>query len=427
MKKILIAIPTARYIEADTFKSIYDLILPEGYHVTYQHFYGYRVDQVRNLIADWVVKGFDYLFSVDHDIVLPPDALLKLLRVDKPLVCGVYRQRVEPQQIEIFKYPVQTRMSIEELYSAPQDRVRIGGCGFGCTLVHKDVLIKVGYPQFEYHVALDHANTISEDTDFCRKVDSCGIEMWCDRTVLCGHIGSSTLHVQVPVNNNLERFKELRSQRLLPVKHIDYLKRLSKDITPKVIYDIGSCVLHWTDEARSIWPDANIIPFEAMSEVSALYDDVGIETYVTGCLIGNRDQEQVKFYQNLYHPGGNSKYRENEVYSPAASEYFPESNAKNKPMYTLDTLFEKLNLPLPDLIKMDIQGSEMDALIGASKVLETCNDVILELQHVAYNTGAPGYDEVVDFMKLKGFECVACFNGDKDNTVDGDYHFTRRV
>jgi hypothetical protein len=61
MKKILIAIPTARYIEAETFKSIYDLEVPEGYEVTFQYFYGYRVDQVRNLIADWVVRGFDYL------------------------------------------------------------------------------------------------------------------------------------------------------------------------------------------------------------------------------------------------------------------------------------------------------------------------------------------------------------------------------
>jgi hypothetical protein len=51
MKKILIAIPTARYIEADTFKSIYDLEIPTGYETTFQTFYGYRVDQVRNLIS----------------------------------------------------------------------------------------------------------------------------------------------------------------------------------------------------------------------------------------------------------------------------------------------------------------------------------------------------------------------------------------
>ena len=93
MKKILIAIPTARYIEADTFKSIYDLEVPEGYEVTYQHFYGYRVDQVRNLIADWVVRGFDYLFSVDHDITFPPDTLKKLLAHDVDLVSGVYRPK----------------------------------------------------------------------------------------------------------------------------------------------------------------------------------------------------------------------------------------------------------------------------------------------------------------------------------------------
>jgi hypothetical protein len=196
-KKILIAIPTARYIEADTFKSIYDLEVPEGYEVTYQHFYGYRVDQVRNLIADWVVRGFDYLFSVDHDITFPPDTLKRLLAHGVDVVSGVYRQRLEPQRIEIYDFAGH-RMEYADIYNKPI--VEIGGCGFGCVLVRKDVLQVVGYPQFEYHPALNHDNTISEDTDFCRKARENGVALWCDPSILCGHIGSTTMHVQPPAS-----------------------------------------------------------------------------------------------------------------------------------------------------------------------------------------------------------------------------------
>ena len=60
MKTILIAIPTNKYIEPETFKAIYDLEIPEGYTTTFQYFYGYQVDQIRNLIANWAVK-YDYL------------------------------------------------------------------------------------------------------------------------------------------------------------------------------------------------------------------------------------------------------------------------------------------------------------------------------------------------------------------------------
>ena len=195
MKKILIAIPTARYIESDTFKSIYDLEVPVGYETTFQCFYGYRVDQVRNLIADWVVNGFDYLFAVDGDVTFAPDTLKKMINHDKDLVSGIYRQRLPEQHIEIYDLN-QKRMNIEDIYE--KGLVEIGGCGFGCVLIKRKVFQDIGYPQFEYHHALDHNNTISEDTDFCKKAMSKGFKLWCDTSILCGHIGSTTMHVETP-------------------------------------------------------------------------------------------------------------------------------------------------------------------------------------------------------------------------------------
>ena len=73
--------------------------------------------------------------------------------------------------------------------------VKIGACGFGCVLVKRHVFESVGQPAFEYHVALDHKNTVSEDWDFCAKARSKGFEVWADTGVVCGHIGSTTYKI----------------------------------------------------------------------------------------------------------------------------------------------------------------------------------------------------------------------------------------
>jgi FkbM family methyltransferase len=424
MKKILIAIPTARYIESDTFKSIYDLKIPKGYETTFQCFYGYRVDQVRNLIADWIVQGFDYLFAVDHDITFEPDTLEKMLSHDKPIVSGVYRQRLPIQLIEIYDKNLQ-RMSINQVTN--NKLTEIGGCGFGCVLVKKEVMVKIGYPQFEYHHALNHNETFSEDNDFCRKARKAGFSIWCDSSILCGHIGSTTMKVELPQKNSIEqRLVELHDMPLLPAQHVEYLNKMKQDgIEPKVIYDIGSCVLHWFNRAKEVWTDANIIPFEAMDSVKFLYNEKNIKNYVTGYVLGDTDGDVVEFYENLEHPGGNSVYKENPELSPLADQLFGEDKKVKRTTRTLDSLVSEFNLPKPTLIKMDVQGSELSILKGSQETLKTCDDLILELQHKDYNFGAPKKQEVVDYLKEIGFEMVGdAFCGGVLG-VDADYHFKK--
>ena len=424
MKTILIAIPTARYIEPETFKSIYDLNIPKGYQVEFQYFYGYRVVQVRNLIADWVVKGYDYLFTVDHDVTFGPGTLERLLSHDKPIISGIYRQRLPEQAIEIFDYDGR-RMKYEEISGV--NLVEIGGCGFGCTLVKKEVFQKIGYPQFEYHHALNHDDTISEDTDFCSKAIKAGFSIWCDPMVLCGHIGSTTMYIEEPkVDHVQKRLKELHDQDLLPRDHVNYLWKLKdQGIEPKVIYDIGACVLHWYRHAEDVWVNAEIIPIEAMEEVAELYASQGIDRWVAGCLLSDKEEE-VEFYENLEHPGGNSLYKENNELSPLADQLFPEEKKVKRRTSTLDDIVWLMDLPKPDMIKMDIQGAELAALKGATETLKTVNHLILELQHKDYNFGAPKAQEVIDYLKTIGFEMVGdgMFCG-SDLGVDGDYHFTR--
>jgi hypothetical protein len=194
-KRVLIAMPTAKYIEADTFTSLYSLIRPAGYTVDFQYFYGYNVAQVRNLIAHYgIANGYDYIFWVDSDIVLPKTALIDLLAPGKGIVSGVYVQRSAETVPEIYEWADGGGMRNARPDEVMNKGVReVAGCGFGCVLTTTECLSKVGYPQFEYHNAIEHKDTLSEDIDFCIKAKARGYGVYVHTGVRCGHIGNVQL------------------------------------------------------------------------------------------------------------------------------------------------------------------------------------------------------------------------------------------
>ena len=196
-KKILIAVPTNKNIEVETFKAIYDLEVPDGYETEFQYFFGYQIDQIRNLIADWA-KNYDYLFSVDSDIVFPRDALTRLIAADKDIISGLYIQR-KPGQHILELYQDNPAGGVDNIpYWAIKGRgvIPIAGCGFGCVLIKSAVIRGMEYPHFYYQSAISHANTISEDIYFCSKARKAGYTMWADTGLHCEHIGSTKFTVE---------------------------------------------------------------------------------------------------------------------------------------------------------------------------------------------------------------------------------------
>lgn len=189
-KKILIAIPTSRHIEPATFKSIYDLEIPDNFTTEFEYFNTYQLDQARNFIAN-KSRQVDYLFCVDSDIVLEKDSLRKLLSHDKDIVSGLYiKKNLTKVEYEIYD-KINGRFRLKELPSE-KDLFEIHGCGFGCVLLKTSVFEKIEYPYFKNTFMSNEEPKASEDLYFCRKARVSGFQLWADPTVLCGHIG---LHI----------------------------------------------------------------------------------------------------------------------------------------------------------------------------------------------------------------------------------------
>jgi 2-polyprenyl-3-methyl-5-hydroxy-6-metoxy-1,4-benzoquinol methylase/glycosyltransferase involved in cell wall biosynthesis/GT2 family glycosyltransferase len=193
-KRILIAIPTAKNIEVDTFKSIYYMDRPKDTTVDFQYFYGYRVDQVRNLIAHWSINnGYDYVLFLDADMILPKDTLTKLINFNGDIVSGIYIQRRMDKQVT--EVHIDSGNVEDPAFFEGKDYVNVNSTGFGCVLVRTDILKHVGYPQFEYHPSLDFKDTLSEDADFCMKAKKLGYEVSIISDLRYGHIGSFKLEL----------------------------------------------------------------------------------------------------------------------------------------------------------------------------------------------------------------------------------------
>lgn len=181
--------------------------------------------------------------------------------------------------------------------------------------------------------------------------------------------------------------------------HINYLLQLkNQGFYPKVIYDIGSCVLHWTQEAKQIWPNAEIILFEANPHCEFLY--TGYRYHIG--LLSNVNDKPMKFYVNLTESlGGASYYRE--IGHPNSAKLYPPEQYIQMMSCTLDTVVEKLKFPLPDLVKMDVQGSEKDIIEGGVNTISHAQELIVELPNVQYNENAPTLQETKTYIESLGW------------------------
>lgn len=415
IKNILVAIPTNKNIEPDTFKSIFDLQVPDGYKLDFQYFYGYQIDQIRNLIADWG-KRYDYLLCVDSDIVLPYDCIEKMLAADKDIISGLYIQRIPGTQIlEIYKDASNgvTNHQFEDIKDLGV--FQISACGLGCCLIKSEVLRTMEYPHFVYKSALSHAHTFSEDIYFCCKAREIGFTVWADATIRCEHIGQTkfVLPNVAPVIPKSDYVTDVANMDLLPAPHAEYLKTMN--INPKVVYDIGACVLHWTRKAKEVWPAAQYFLFDANEQVEPIMKASGDPYWID--LLTDVDGKELTFYKKTDNLGGNSYYKEN-------TGHYSESDGVPTVGWTLDSIASRNQWPLPDLIKIDVQGAEMDILKGATKCLTHCTDIILEAQHVDYNAGAPKDVDVFKFMESIGYELVSRITY---GSVDSDFHFRKKL
>jgi len=202
----------------------------------------------------------------------------------------------------------------------------------------------------------------------------------------------------------------------IPKGHVDFLTKYCENKEFKVIYDIGSSVLHWHREIKTIYPESLVYCFDAAPNVEPLYIANKVDGWCIG-LLGNEDKKvecQLHTELNLV-----NFYEENVELSKVPPSHFVPTTLQ---MRKLSTAIKEKNFKLPDLIKMDIQGSELDVIKGSIDIIQHSKVVILELPTLEWNLGAPHKTETIEFMESIGFKnCGEFFRN--PTGADGDFLF----
>ena len=202
----------------------------------------------------------------------------------------------------------------------------------------------------------------------------------------------------------------------LPPEFNSVLKQLRvNNLMNNVVYDIGANAGFFTKVVRRMFPDVRVIGFEAFDFHKPVHDFFCWETYFVGLSNCNGHKDFFMVPENDERNrigGGNSYYKENIEHSKC--DY---SERVSIEVRRLDDLVREYHLPDPDLIKIDVQGAELDVIEGAKETFSRAKSIIIELQFVEYNLGAPDYQKVADSLKEIGFNrmhtiCKGSFDGD---------------
>jgi len=183
---ILIATPHSySFIYKDWFVSYEKLIKPASSSRLYMD-PNLPLDVNRNnAVREALEMGADHLFFVDHDNILEPDTLVRLLQYNVPVVGSLYFERKYPHLplIYIFEDDFKT---VRIVYDYPKGLVKVDVIGLGCSLFDMNVFKQMPEPWFTY----EHNGHVwgTEDIAFFHKLKETKVDVYIDTEYTVGHL-----------------------------------------------------------------------------------------------------------------------------------------------------------------------------------------------------------------------------------------------
>ena len=193
----------------------------------------------------------------------------------------------------------------------------------------------------------------------------------------------------------------------------------------RTILDVGASKGQFALFAEGRFPDAKVISFEPLPGPAATLrsvtgNRVEVRTVALGSTPGSAEiNVSGRDDSSSLLPIGERQVRE-----------FPGTAARSKATIEVSTLDSEVDgeIVRPCLLKVDVQGLELEVLRGGRKVLARVDEALVECSFVELYEGQALADEVVAFMldsglRLAGVHGMVC--SDDGEPVQADFMFRR--
>lgn len=203
----------------------------------------------------------------------------------------------------------------------------------------------------------------------------------------------------------------------------------STGFKPETVVDIGVAtdteeLYRWFSESKFIFVEP-LEEFEPnLQSLISRYNG----NYVLGAA-GSYDGEiEISVTADL---GGTSMYEHKKSSDDRLKDELdmPLTVPRKVPVYKLDTIWNALEAKGPGILKVDVQGGELEVLRGAESCLDNFEIVVAEVGFVAIYEGQPLFDDFSAFMFSKGFKVIDFINAGYGNNgilVEADVVFAKK-
>ena len=163
-----------------------------------------------------------------------------------------------------------------------------------------------------------------------------------------------------------------------------------QNIAPKIIFDVGAFCGDWTRNCLKVFPDSNYFLFEAQKDMadSLKMMETG-QIVIENMFLGENDGTYVDFYE-----AGTSS---------SAFRFGPHTSIK-KNTTSLDNYCMGNSINTIDILKLDVQGYELNILKGAQTILKNVNLIITEVSFIDVYIDCPLVNEVIQFLDGNQFQ-----------------------
>ena len=173
----------------------------------------------------------------------------------------------------------------------------------------------------------------------------------------------------------------------------------ARGFRPTLILDIGANRGTWTIMAKKIFPEAAFLMVEPQPEMRASLDAICSEYNNIQWVEAGAGANKGILVQTIWEDLAGSSFL------PAVREDLLASGKQREAkICTIDSLLIDKGLKIPELVKLDIQGFELEALRGAESLFGKTELFILETSLYSFMEGQPLIREVISFMGDRGHE-----------------------
>jgi FkbM family methyltransferase len=167
-----------------------------------------------------------------------------------------------------------------------------------------------------------------------------------------------------------------------------------RGVYPEGVIDVGASDGGWSLECMKVFPDSKYLLIDPLPENKAKLERLASArskvTFWSGCLGAEAGTAR------LHTRGDQSSLFESRTFS------VNQDSAVDVEVRTLDSFLGK-GVAAHSLIKLDVQGAELDVLKGATRALESADVLLIEVSFRPFYQAATLAHEVISFVGAAGF------------------------